>query len=227
MTYTPLPLDLGAPANVQAFVAGRLDEIFEEAHHVLRLPDPGPKGPVLLATNAITSIIGGISTTLYSPTSGTDSDKFVGVLSDHYPWGEEPAAAMTGEPAAEVLYEVYRCNFAHTLGLDTHKVGQRTEFSGTAYPIKVSKGFPLDDAKMKDLEGTDRPDWLPPTLMQQPGKLVLRVDALYWGVRRMVDALTSDHAARTVADQFLGDTGYSEIATSATGEFKIIYEPLK
>ena len=137
------------------------------------------------------------------------------------------ATAMTDEPAATELYEVYRCNFAHTLGLDTYKVGGRTEFRGTAYPIVVSKGFPLDNAKMAELESIKRPGWLPGTLGQEPAKLVLRVDALYWGARKMVHALTADHASRAVADTFLNDRGYGEIQRSSTGEFVVDPQSLK
>ena len=57
------------------------------------------------------------------------------------------------------------------------------------------------------LEEVSRPAGLSPVLRSDEGRVVLLVEALYWGVRKMLVTLSSDRARMANAERFLAAFG--------------------
>ena len=176
---------------------------------MLRQPLPQfPTAKMLLTLTA------GVSTVIDSGGASSDKDKFVGVL-QFYPWSYEP---IGGVQDPDALYQVFRNPQIHSLGLVTERRAGQTQFVAPGRPIKIGAEC-LSEAQVDDLErSVTPPTWLgAPTLKDVPGqKLVLRVDTLYWGFRRLVYAVSADATKMSLADNFLATQPSVGGETSAT-----------
>jgi hypothetical protein len=198
--YRPLNVHPGAPERVKRFVAEHVDMQFHDVHCMLRLPMPRYRlrsGCNFAAGTCLLGLIAGASIMLYEPDEfgrrGNRGGLFREVLKS-YPWLEE-GSAMDPEVAIDKLWEMYRNPFAHSLGVP-HPGPELFKV------IKFREG--LSERQVEALERPGpRPDWLPPTMIQQENSIKLHVDALYWGTRRMVEELTADPDRMERTDELL------------------------
>ncbi len=124
MSYQQLPIPVGTTRAREDVVRGGIDPRFADVHALFRLPVEGVPGleadGVLTIAQALLEVVGGISTELYGPADlrkQESRERFMQVLTNHYPWEEGMVGAVVGEEAAGLLYDAFRCPLAHNLGL--------------------------------------------------------------------------------------------------------------
>jgi len=143
------------------------------------------------------STIASASTTLYM-IGINDGERFRNVLIDYYPWETE---TVTRNEAAKILYEQFRCPIVHDAGVNLRGGPDKAKVLRV---IKNNEG--LSEERIEFLESRDRPADLAPTLTERDdGVVVLRSEALYWGVRCMVERLTADRERMERAEAALPD----------------------
>ncbi len=202
MAYQPLALDPSTPPSVKKLI-DRLEGLsFNDIHTMLRLPVRDYRldaGCNFAIAQILMTAIGGISTTLYRQ-GKTDSERFRWLLRDHYQWQLEPTHDVAPDEAARIVYQVFRNPLIHDLGLDLH--GRSTGIKVKVKRLQRSQGG-LTERWIENLErGPTRPRMSSVVTVQSDTKVLL-VEALYWGLRRMVEAMTRDAQLMSHADTFL------------------------
>jgi hypothetical protein len=204
MAYKPLTLDKNTPRFVRKLILQVERWSFRSVHILLRLP---LKNYNLNETcdfaiaQVLMPVIGGISATLYEPT-WRDNARFKGVLKDYYPWNQEPAG-VDSDKTSTAVYEVFRNPLTHDLGLDVankrkgakiilKRLGMGTE--------GLSESF-----IEKQLEGHHRPKGISAILTISSDRQTLLLEALYWGVRRMIENISADKQRMQAAENFLAN----------------------
>lgn len=206
MPYQRLVLDPTTPPSVKRLVA-RLERLsFSDVHTMLRLPEPATNltaGCNFAVAYVLMAAVGGISTTLYR-LGKTDGERFKGLLTDYYPWDFEPTQHVPPAEAARIIYEVFRNPLTHDLGLDL-----RGKSKGIKVVVKrlqsPNHAGGLPEQWIESLEkGPARPKMSSTVSVRKDAKVLL-VEALYWGLRRMVEAMTRDAQLMTRAENFLAN----------------------
>jgi hypothetical protein len=173
---------------------------------MLRLPVPNYRlntGCNFAITHVLTTAIGGISTTLYRR-GATDGERFKGLLVDHYPWTLEPYQNVSTREAARVVYEVIRNPLTHDLGLDLRGRSKGLQVKVKRWQRPNQKGG-MPEKWIENLEaGPSRPN-ISSAVTVRSGAQVLLVEALYWGLRRMVEGMTRDAQLMARAEAFLAN----------------------
>lgn len=202
MGYQPLALHLSTPLSVKRLI-DRLERLsFSDVHTMLRLPVRNYRldaGCNFAIAQVLMTAIGGISTTLYRQ-GNSDSERFRGLLRDHYQWQLEPTRDVTADEAARIIYQVFRNPLTHDLGLDLH--GRSTGIKVKVKRLQRSQGG-LPELWIEKLEKAKTRPRMSSTVTVRPDAKVLLVEALYWGLRRMVEAMTRDAQLMGRAEAFL------------------------
>lgn len=204
MAYRPLAIDPNIPARVRGLIGSIENHYFNDVHCMLRLPVPRyglTAGCNFAITQVLMAAIGGISVTLYRH-SGASGQRFKGTLIDYYPWDIEPNNQVTPAQGAEALYAAFRNPLTHDLGLDLQKKAKATKVKIKRLSTK-GKTQGLPERAFRGLERSDMRLAMSPTVTVRPDATVLLVEALYWGVRVMVERLTRDHTRMQAAEAFL------------------------
>jgi hypothetical protein len=202
VAYTPLALPVDLEPAVAGLVCAHVEPFFHDVRSMLRLPIPS-EGLVAACnwtlTEILCSVISGVSRVFQAPSAKT-GDLFGQILSYYPDESALPRALPTSDVQAE-LYETFRCNLAHSLGLSVDRVGNPTPLARRTSVARGTEG--LDDARIGLLEQPARPSWLPPTLELNDGILRLYPEALYYGTRCLVIAVCSDSARVADASRFI------------------------
>ena len=204
MAYQKLTLDPATPPTVRRLIEHLEGLFLRDVHCMLRLPVPNYRltaGCNFAITQVLTAAIGGVSVTLYRHT-GSKGQRFKGLLIDYYPWMLEPGNAVTPTDGAEVIYAVIRNPLTHDLGLDLEKKKKTAKVVIKRRGTTGTHGLPEKTIE-EMLERNDRRLVMSPTVTIHQGKTVLLVEALYWGLRIMIERLTRDRARMQAADAFL------------------------
>lgn len=187
----------------------RAEDLLADVHTMLRLPILEQKLSAELTFSVeivLFAVISGISVTIY-PRGGakTDGDRFKELLSKFYPWNKVPPSGLKISEAADILYKAFRCPIVHDMGTF---VPRRKDGRPYASSVKIEKFSDNDESRIEALERSlDHPGWMGPTIEYRPGEdlLLLRVDSLYWGVRKMIERLTEDSEIMKGAAKYLED----------------------
>ncbi|MBI4084258.1 MAG: hypothetical protein HY423_16755 [Candidatus Lambdaproteobacteria bacterium] len=221
MPYTPLTIPPDVPDVVRRLVQEQLEPQLRDIHAMLRLPlddDPFKAGGNVTIASALLNLVGGISIVLYKST-GSSGSLFKNVLTNFYPWDDE-TGGLSGDAAANTLYETFRNNLTHSMGLsvkEKKKHGPATRrLAPMGKPVKIKRWRAPDipgrsreeapgptDEFVTSLESDQRPQNISATLTERSDATVLLVESLYWGIRRMVEKLLNDRDAMTNASKFL------------------------
>lgn len=204
MSYQPLNLNSATPPAVRRLI-GRLERlIFGDVHTMLRLPVHNYRldtGCNFAIVHVLTTAVGGISTTLYRQ-GNKDGDRFKGLLADYYPWTLEPRQDMLPAEAARVIYEVIRNPLTHDFGLDLHDRSKGINVKVKRLQRPEQKGG-MTERWIEKLEASPNRPHMPSTVTVGAEAQVLLVEAFYWGLRRMVEAMTRDAQLMVRAETFI------------------------
>ena len=219
--YTPLSLHPETPPNLRQAINNSLELLLRDVRALLQLPKPERgfhAGGNYLAIIGLCSVIAASSRFLY-PRKFGDGKAFKKLLSDRFPWDFEPSVGLRGEEAAEVLYKVFRNSLVHSAGL---AIEQRGQGGNKTYVIKpptlqpkVKKYNGLSDKTLRGYESSLERPGFSATLIRRESEqvMVVLVEGLYWGVRRMITDLVDDPEIRTASNTMLID-GLSQNQTS-------------
>lgn len=203
MAYKALKLSSSTPARVKSLVRSLESHYFSDVHTMLRLPLPNHEltaGCNFAIAQVLAATVSGISVTLYSQ-DGHKGARFKGVLRDYYPWSLEPGNFVQNDEGARVLYELIRNPLIHDLGLDLDK--KRKAHKVIVKRLASTPGGGLSEQFIEALESRSRPSPISPTVSIQGARTVVLVEALYWGVRQMIEKLTTDPGRMKNAEALL------------------------
>lgn len=214
MSYAPIELDPGTvPESIRFFVPDRVEPYLRDVRVMLEAPSAADRpGFNMSIAVVLCGVIGGLSRVFYNDLP-KDGESFRAVA-QRYPMEDEPARAFHNlQSFANELYGVYRCGLVHSLGLHMERADPRRWDSpwtiadvGERYVVARSPSLPLDERQLAELDAAvGRPPWLYPILARVDSKIRLDVDALYWGVRRIVRSLSHDPPRQIVATAVLED----------------------
>ena len=204
MAYIPLVIEPKPGPQVTKLIRRLEDHYFRDVHAMLRLPAPAidiTPGCNFAMAQVLASVVSGASVTLYRH-SGHKGELFKGFLVDYYPWSEEPQPPPDVPEAARLIYTLVRNPLTHDLGLDLETKGRTQKV--------VVKRLTTDhgrcghtEAGVEALEAEARPPRLSPTIRVQADRVVLLVEAFYWGIRKMLMNLNADTKRTAAAEAFL------------------------
>lgn len=204
--FKPLILHSSCPARFSDFAKRKLQKHFlAPVHEMFRYPLGSRKTQTLFEftiANNLLSVVSGLSALCYKPTGkpGDSGRRFRRILIDHYPWSDEPSLPSTQDDWASELYKTYRNPLAHALGVDAK--GSRVEF----LRIRVRSSERIRGHSEKELEAIEtsvtRPPWSA-TLKKDASRTVLHLEGLYWGVRKLTEAVSGSAARMAIADEYL------------------------
>jgi hypothetical protein len=184
-----LPTDL--PIATAEFVAGQFVPALEEVHFMLsfiRIENGKSAFPLIWSLSTVLlSLVDAVSFWFDS------RHDFVATVTNHYPWKiDPPPSGYTKQETSQALYEAYRNRFIHRLGAHI-RASRRTD---NIYPVI---GFTLKSTTgIDNLANAERP--IRPLLSAGEGKLILNLDTLYWGLRRISEKLLSIPEQRAVVE---------------------------
>lgn len=104
--------------------------------------------------------------------------------------------------ASELIYSLFRNPLTHDLGLDL-ETKSRTKKAIIKRILTGQKKSGRTEAGIEELEGVKSPPRLSPTIQVETDRIVLTVDAFYWGIRRMLLNLNADGRRLAEAEKFL------------------------
>ncbi len=211
MPSAPLNLSPDPPRQFRVLVEGVIQVYLDDVNSMLRIRPNQRGGCAFPIALTLLDVVGGLSTIVYPsrvkpPNSG---QRFEQLLAEHYPWSAEPQSAVPKEVGPFTFYKWFRNPQTHALSLETGEVRGLTRMSGGASRIGVIRQLPPElkdwsDDTLQELDGETRPFWLSATLAQREDRRVwLTVEALYWGVRRLIESVTRSPERMEVAGWFL------------------------
>jgi hypothetical protein len=210
MAYQRLELSVATPNSVRSFIVEHIENLsFVDIHTILRLPLPEyglSAGCNFAIAHILMAVVSGISTTLFEPEVKDQRGRlFQDVLIDFFPWDAEPEDILPREIVAKILYQEFRNPLTHSLGYST----QRYRVSEDDIQYKVKRLASSDKQRGPDAtwiehleRSTERPK-MSATLVVREDAKVLLVEGLYWGIRRLVERLTSDDERMKRVDNYL------------------------
>lgn len=206
MPYRPIGRPTVRSPKVERLICKLERHYLKPTHAMLRLPVPNYRlvDPCHFAlAHLLLAAIAGVSTTLYSRTGG-NGYRFKQVLIDYYPFPLESGNTLSPQQAADTLWSVFRNPLAHDLGYDLEKKANTPKVK-VSRVLRKRKTRGLTEKEIEALEITSSCPTLEPTLSIRSDATVLRIDTLYWGVRRMLENLLADvnrvQAAETLLPQ--------------------------
>ena len=204
MPYKRLRLDPSTPTHVRQVVTSLENHYFSDVHTMLKLPRLDRRltaGCNFTIAQVLAAAISGLSVTVYAH-SGGKGKRFQSLLVDYFPWSREPAGGVTPQWGAETIYSVFRNPLTHDLGLDLEKKAKTPQVKIKRLSSK-NKTAGLSERQIAELEDTNRRPSISAAVTVRPDATVLLVEALYWGTRCMVEALTHDRSRMANAESFL------------------------
>lgn len=204
MPYKRLELDPATPTHVRQVISSLENHYFSDVHTMLKLPRPDRRltaGCNFAIAQVLAAAISGLSVTLYTH-SGGKGKRFQSLLVDYFPWSREPTSGVTPQGGAEIIYSVFRNPLTHDLGLDLEKKAKTPQVKIKRLASENTTAG-LSERQIAALENTHQRPSMSGAVTLRTDATVLLVEALYWGTRCMVEALTRDKARMASAESFL------------------------
>jgi hypothetical protein len=208
MPYQPLVLTPEPGPRVGDLIRRLEDHYFRDVHAMLRLPVPSVEiaaGCNFAIAQVLAAVVSGVSVTLYRHSGGSGC-RFKGVLVDYYPWSEEPLPKRDAAKHAKLIYMLFRNPLTHDLGLDL-RGHSKTHGVVVKRLLTAGKTSGHSEDGVEALESAGRPSKLSPVLKIDGDRVVLLVEAFYWGVRKMLITLNADGKRMAKAEAFLERVG--------------------
>jgi hypothetical protein len=105
-----------------------------------------------------------------------------------------------------MIYSLFRNPLAHDLGLDLERK-RRTQRVVIKRLTTGEGAVGHSESGVEALESIERPSRLSPLLHIEGTRVVLLVEAFYWGVRKMLSTLSADATRVAAAEAFLSSFG--------------------
>jgi hypothetical protein len=208
MTIQPIPLPKDTSPSVERFVRRRVERYIADARAMLALPRPEigiHTGCEFALVEILCAVISGLSRVFRSDIS--EAGKAFKATLELYPHHLEPMSGIAGEPFAAELWDGYRCNLTHSLGINVRAAkGAPRAIEALPQPAKILRvrGGSLSIGEIEALDDIEhRPNWLGPTLWIGIGRQYLCAEALYWGTRLLVARLCAEPDCVVRANGFL------------------------
>lgn len=208
--------EVGPRPALRELLRVQVDMQLADLRTLLCLPrdEPGLDGGCnLTAATLAANIIAGASVLFWNSSvealkpSGDRGERFTGLMTTHYPWS--PQDAIDAELGSKLVWDHTRNPLSHTLGVGKQAQlfpGIPTEERGV-WLLKPKHGLAADLAE-ELMSSIERPQWIAPTVIADPGGYAIHVDTLAWGVTRMLRNLFADpdqaDAAEVTAQMLLG-----------------------
>jgi hypothetical protein len=211
MLAAPLKLNPATPRRFRDLAEGVIQVHLDDVNSMLRIPALGPGGCAYPITQTLLAVVGGLSTVVYASTRRNSGERFTRLLEEHYPWSAEPEESVPKGVGPSTLYEWFRNPEEHALSLETYETdGGLLRMSKGSSRMGLRRQLPggvedWSDDTLSELEGDERPTSLSATLSEHDQRVWLTVEALYWGVRRLVESVTRSPERMEVAGWFLGE----------------------
>ena len=200
-----LSIDSATPPRVKSLIRALENLYLSDVHTMLKLPQPDhglSAGCSFAIAQVLAAAISGISVTLYDIYKpGVAGLRFKSLLKDFFPWSLEPGNAIKPEEGAEIIYSLIRNPLTHALGLDLEKKRKGQKIIVKRLGSAADRG--LDDPTIAQLEDSSRRFKMSPTVTIRAARTEILVEALYWGIRRMVEELSRDRARMQRAETSL------------------------
>jgi hypothetical protein len=134
---------------------------------------------------------------------GDRGPRFRRLVEAKYPW--TPGDAVGAELGSEVMWDWARSPLTHTLGVgkSAHLFPGQPRRERGVWFVKSRDGLPAD-AVDELLSSYEKLDWLPATITHDYGGYAIHVDALAWGVARMLRHLFADEEQASRANDTAG-----------------------
>lgn len=203
MAYRPLLLPAGPGPHATDLIRRLEGHYLQDVHAMLRLPQPSVDihaGCNFAIAQVLCAVIGGLSTTLYMQEGG-NGHRFKGILIDYYPWDEEPIDERRDSEHAALIYSMFRNPLTHDLGLDLHSASRSPKAIVKRLVVQAQQ-VGHTERGVEDLEADQRPGNLSPVLRRDRERVVLMVEAMYWGVRRLIVRIAADTERMAGAESF-------------------------
>ena len=213
VAYSPIVIDGQIHASIRRLVRERVDLYLSDVHAMLRLPLPKvgiEAGCNFAIAEVLCAVISGLSR-VFLPNIEQAGQAFKAVLAA-YPHSAEPASTVLAGDFPNRLYNAYRNNVVHSLGINVRwSPGNKQHMIESLGEVKIRREKQtMTASELADLEGGARPAWCGPTIDQEGRTFRLNVEALYWGVRRMTQTLAATSPYAEDARRMLetADDGY-------------------
>jgi hypothetical protein len=217
MSYLPIQIAPDVDGSIRRLVEGRVDLYLRDVHAMLRLPLPGAgidAGCNFTIAGTLCAVAAGLSR-VFVPGIRWAGEAFRNVLVE-YPYADEPAGAIIGVDFANHLYDTYRNNLAHSLGINIDWNGSEQVIK-TLGTVKIARHWlSASEQQLNELESDSRPAWLGKTLELDGRTYKLGVEPLYWGVRKLTQRLATTEPYASNARKMLATAG-SGYGLSLTG----------
>ena len=173
MPYIPLPVPAHAPEAVRS-VCGVIDGAFQEIRSIMEVEatygTPGKDQFQRSLATLLLSATDGASQIFIAASERDNGKRFTRFLRENFPWLR---VQMDPDAACTYMWESARCSQIHRFGL----------YSGDEVR-KFARPFTLDDIELAALENGREPS--KPFIVQEDGKTVVWLDALYWSLRQAI-----------------------------------------
>jgi hypothetical protein len=191
-----------------------VDPFFHDVHCMLRLPIPSAElnaGCNVTIALSLLTVVAGISATCYRE-GLSDGAAFQGLLVEYYPWDEESKDELEDtippHEAARALWRTFRNPLAHSLGMSFTKDSKKGRtYERRAYDVVINRnmaGATEDQIRALEDVASARPH-MHSTIHIWDGVRMLSVEALYWGLRRMLYRLSKDQGQMLQVNKRLED----------------------
>jgi hypothetical protein len=200
--------EVGPRSALRELLRVQVDMQLADLRTLLCLPrdEPGLDGGCnLTAATLAANIIAGASVLFWNSSleelkpSRDRGKRFTGLMTAHYPWS--PQDAVDAELGAKLLWDHTRNPLSHTLGVGKQAQlfpGIPTEERGV-WLLKPEHGLAAEVVE-ELMSSYERPHWMSPTVISDPGGYAIHVDTLAWGVTRMLRNLFADTGQANAAE---------------------------
>jgi len=208
----PLRISDATPARVKSVIQGTTTLLLEDVHTMLLLPvaEHGLYNACnFSAAIVLCAVAAGLSRLIWN--DGTDRERFIEVFTTYYPWAEaELAKDRTREEIAGDLYYTFRNPLVHALGMPGERKHGLNLPPSNWRPIGITRSIDaMHNGGLALLEqAVERPQVIADGLIIHVVVPVdmLHIEALYWGVRQMIERATYDEPAMAQAEAQLEAT---------------------
>jgi hypothetical protein len=188
----PVEINTATPDAVKTLIRGTVQDQLNDVRSMMLPPNSGCCSFAAVAT--LVNLISGMSTIFYDQYGGSGA-RFKNMLRDFYPWDLQPPNNASPDVVIACLYDTLRNPLAHSLAVQTQEIKARPSQPKHVVVKKPSRfgiGKPgLAEDLLEQLERSPTPPASTLTVGSE-GLREIRVDGLYWGVRKMLSRLSDD-----------------------------------